>query len=35
MGERFIQGLGGETKEKGHLENLGIYMTIILKWITD
>ena len=30
MGERFIQGLGGETPEKDHLENLDIYIYIYI-----
>jgi hypothetical protein len=31
--ERCIQGFGGETEGKNHLEDIGIDGNIILKWI--
>jgi hypothetical protein len=31
--ERCIQGFGGETLKRDHLEDLGLNRTIILDWI--
>jgi hypothetical protein len=31
--EKCIQNFGGNLKERHHLEDLGIVMSIILKWI--
>ena len=32
--ERYIQGFGWKSEERGHSENLGIDGRIILKWIS-